>query len=327
MRKQSRVILAAGTVGALLIILLLTLYAGQMLIQTSESNEPDEKTKVTILTSDSLHDQSWGSLAYQAQLYIEDQYDVETALYPNISTSTLMDFRIEHEAENYADLLIGHGREFSESFTAYAAKYPDISFVTLHGDTHHKNHSVFTFSMTDAEIMAIAAAAEKSETKRIGVLTKTGDWSARQEIEQAIDTYNLEVEILEEEIDTRNDKETALSAMDRLTAQDADVIYPRGNTFNRYVIEQAKKEDIHIIGFMEDQAYMAEEHVLTSVISDIPMIYDRILAAYLSPEGLPEGVNILDISDGIYGLAPLGPMFTEEEQHRLEHKFEEIAAD
>lgn len=323
MIKQSSIILAAGTLGAIVIIFLLATYSAQVFIDSGEIDTTEEPN-ISILTSDSLHDQSWGSLAYQAQIYIEERHDIEVALYPNITTGTLLNFRIEDEAENGVDLVIGHGREFSEAFSDYADQYPEVSFVSLHGETNHDNHAVYTFNITDAELQAFTAAAVKSETKQIGVITMKDDWKGHEAIVETIEKCKMEIDIHVEEIDSRNDEDLALAALNRLIDEGADVVYSRGNMFNRYVIEQVQKEDIYVIGFMEDQNYMAEQHVLTSVVTNIPLIYDRIMDDFLSEEGIPQGVNVITMDEEVYGITPLGSMFSEKEKEQLVQQFEEL---
>jgi transcriptional activator of comK gene len=87
-----------------------------------------------------------------------------------------------------------------------------------------------------------------------------------------------------------------------------DVIFTSGNAYNRAVIHEARQADVYVIGFLTDQSYMAEEHVLTSVVQDVPQGYVMMVEQFFSEEGLPNGDVVLDLASDIYGLTPYGPM-------------------
>ncbi|SDO38588.1 BMP family ABC transporter substrate-binding protein [Alkalicoccus daliensis] len=323
--KQHSRIFTAGLCGAVILIVLLGYYAAQVFTETEadEEESPEAQPKVSILTSDALRDQSWGSLAFQSKVLLEENHEADIEIFPNLTTENLVDFRIENEIGNGTDLLIGHGREFAESFSTYAQQYPDVEFVTLQGETTAENHTVYTFDITDAEVMAVAAAEKKSSTKRVGVLSKAGDWHGREHLEEALAVRELDITICHEEVESRNDEEEALQALDLLLEQEIDVIYTRGNKFNSVIIDQAEEHDLYVIGFIDDQWYMAKDRVITSVVINVPYIYDRVMRNYLSEEGLPGGKQMLKMEEETYGITPLGPMFSLDEKKELDAQFPE----
>lgn len=319
--KQSRIIISIAFAGAILLIGLLYYFSEYMFVE-AEKDRTEQNPETVILTSDSVHDQSWGSHAFYSQIHLEEHFDADVEIYPNLTTDMLKEFRTEKELDNTADIIIGHGGEFSEVFKKYAPQHPDTEFVTLHGDSAHANHTVYTFDITDAETRALISGAEISTTKKIGVLGKEGDWQGYDEIKSTLENFYEDIEIMYETVDSRNDKGEALEALDVLLEGGADVIYSRGNMFNRYVIDQARKRDFYVIGFIEDQAYLGEGCVLTSVVVDIPAIYERMMSDYLSGDGLPGNVQRLTLEDSVYGISSFGPMFTEEELYRVNEKID-----
>jgi transcriptional activator of comK gene len=319
--KQSRIIISIAFAGAILLVGLLYYFSEYMFIDASV-DRTELNPETVILTSDSVRDQSWGSHAFYSQIYLEEHFNADVEIYPNLTTDMLKEFRTEKELENAADLIVGHGGEFSEVFEKYAPQYSETEFVTLHGDSSHDNHTVYTFDISDAEIQALIGGAEISKTKKIGVLSKEGDWHGYDEIKNTLENFYEDIEILYETVESRNNKEEALEALDILLEDGADVIYSRGNTFNRYVIDQARKRDFFVIGFIEDQSYLGEDCVLTSVVVDIPAIYERMMSDYLSEDGLPGDVQMLTLEDRIYGISSFGPMYTEEELYRVNEKID-----
>ena len=53
--------------------------------------------------------------------------------------------------------------------------------------------------------------------------------------------------------------------------------------------------------------------MLTSVINDVSQMYVEIMKDYFSEEGIQPGLKLLTEEDGVYQLAPFGPMFTEDD--------------
>jgi transcriptional activator of comK gene len=190
------------------------------------------------------------------------------------------------------------------------------------GAPEHDNQAVYTYNNLEAEVQALLAGSIKSETKKIGVLSKEGDWKRHEEVETILQELCDETEVIHRTVESRNNKEEALQVLDELLAEGADVIYSRGNTFNRYVIEQAQVQEFYIIGFITDQAYLAEEQMITSVLIDVPKIYEYILEDYLSRDGLESGVHDLTNQEdrNISSTGNLGPMFTDKDKEELGEK-------
>ncbi|WP_299088861.1 BMP family ABC transporter substrate-binding protein [uncultured Metabacillus sp.] len=286
---------------------------GIMLEAETSSSGTLEKTKVTIITSDVVADQSWGSLAYKGQLKIEEQFPVDVTLYSEINTDKLMLQTVNTAIQDGSKLIIGHGREFSDVFTKAALINPDVRFVTIHGTAKHPNQTVYTFDQGEIEYFAGLAAALKTKTNKIGVLNPTESGDEYPEFEAGLAYYKPEASIYTKVVGSRDDGKKAVQLMKELLSEGVDVIYSKGNSYNRDVIDLAKKEDVYVIGYLDDQSYMGKEHVLTSVMNDVSQTYVAIMNDFFSEKGLNSGKVILNASHGVYSLAPFGPIFTEKE--------------
>ncbi|KKI89175.1 basic membrane lipoprotein [Bacillus sp. SA1-12] len=286
---------------------------GIMLEAETSSSRTIEKTKVTILTSDVVADQSWGSLAYKGQLKIEEQFPVNVTLYSEVNTEKLMFQTIKKAIQDGSKLIIGHGREFSEVFATSALTNPDVRFVTIHGTAKYPNQTVYTFDQGEIEYFAGLAAALKTKTNRVGVINPTKSGDEYPEFETGLAYYKPEVSIYTKVVGSRDDGKKAVELMKELLAEGVDVIYSKGNSYNRDVIDLAKKENVYVIGYLDDQSYMGKEHVLTSVMNDVSQTYVAIMNDFFSEKGMNSGKVILNESHGVYSLAPFGPMFTEKE--------------
>ncbi|GAE30601.1 positive regulator of comK [Halalkalibacter hemicellulosilyticusJCM 9152] len=320
--KQVRYIIFISIVLAatLLLVLFLRVYG---VLQDTQASTNVERTKVVIITSDVLGDQSWGSLAYKGQLKIEEHFPVSVNLYDdiNVKNDRIITETIVQAADWGADLIIGHGREFSEPFENMALWYEDIHFVTVHGEAHLSNQTAYSFHQGEFEYFAALAASLKTKTNNIAILDPFEGSERNIEFINALEYYLPEANFYYEAVNSRDDGEKAVEIMEDLLEQGVDVVYSRGNAYNPDIIHMAKNIGFYVIGYLEDQSYLAPNHVLTNVMNDIPQVYMSIMNDYFSDEGLPAGSVLLSDEDGVTGLSPFGAMFTEEE---LEFIHEEI---
>ncbi|WP_332695046.1 BMP family ABC transporter substrate-binding protein [Halalkalibacter lacteus] len=315
--NQARIILLVTMVVAIIFISIVVLNVIELLFHSQKINMQTDKTYVAIMTSDKVTDQSWGSLAYKGQLKIEEQFPVHVLLFSEIDTAELMEETIINTIEEGAKVIIGHGREFSAVFTELAPKYSTVHFVTIHGTSEHTNQSVYTFDQGDIEYFVALTAALKTESSKVGLIDAF-EAERNPQFEIGLQFYKPDSEFYYKVVDSRNDGVKAIKIMEQLIHEGVDVIYSKGNEFNRDVIEFAKKHNVYIIGYLDDQSYIAENLVLTSVINDIPQAYVSIMRDFFSESGLTPGTNILTEHDGVYKLAPLGPMFTEKEKKYIQ---------
>jgi transcriptional activator of comK gene len=299
---------------------------GIMLEAETSSSVKFEKTKVTIITSDIVADQSWGSLAYKGQLKIEEQYPIDVKLYSEIDTDKLMIETVTAAINDGSKLIIGHGREFSDIFTATARSHPDIQFVTIHGTSKHPNQAVYTFDQGEIEYFAGLTAARMTKTNKVAIIDAFKFIDKYHEFEISLAHYNQDAKFYYKVVDSRDDGKKATQLMKELIAEGVDVIYSKGNAYNRDVINLAKKENVYVIGYLDDQSYMGKEHVLTSVMNDVSQVYVAIMEDYFSGLGISSGKVMLNESHGVYSLAPFGPMFSEEDLQFIEDEMKKYSS-
>jgi transcriptional activator of comK gene len=119
-------LLLLTTIIVVFTFLSIILFKTEVILDNTTTSNQTENTEVTILTSDVIEDQSWGSLAYKGKLKIEEQFPVTAELFSEIKTEEQMKQTITKAVENGSKLIIGHGREFSDYFTKISPNYPDV---------------------------------------------------------------------------------------------------------------------------------------------------------------------------------------------------------
>lgn len=121
-------------------------------------------------------------------------------------------------------------------------------------------------------------------------------------------------------VNSRDDGAKAVKLLRELKDEGVDIVYAKGNSYNQEVIQEAKKQKMYVIGYLDDQAYMGRPVILTSVINDVPQAYNAIMKDYFSKKGLRSREVKLDARDGVYKLAPFGPMYSKQEKQILYSK-------
>jgi transcriptional activator of comK gene len=311
------ILLTAGTL-SMIIIFLLAFQVHTTLNQRTSNLNTNDPLSVGILTSDSIYDQSWGSLAYEGHLRIIEQFPVQVDMMSEVDTETKMRDVTLQMISDGVRLMIGHGREFAPVFTQLAPQHPDVHFVTINGMAQHSNQSSFTSHPESYGYFAGMLAALMTKTNKIAIIDS---YSSNAEglagFKLALEEYNPEATFYLRSVGSRDDEVKAAKLADELIELGVDVIFPQGNAFNRAVIYKAEKANIQVIGYITDQAYMAEQSVLTSVLIDLSEAYVLIIGQYFSSEGIPSGNIILDFKDGVYDLAPFGQMVPEKVRKRV----------
>lgn len=298
------------------------LFKTKGIISDAAANYFVGNTKVSIITSDVLVDQSWGSLAYKGKLKIEEMFPVDVTLYSEIDTEKRMKKTIETAIKEGSKLIIGHGREFSDVFTEVAEQNPDIHFITIHGDSKYPNQSVYTFDQGEIEYFAALASSVVTKNNKIALIDAFDAREKNPEFETGLKYYKPEATFYYRYVDSRDDGEKAVQIFRELINEGVDVVYSKGNSYNREIINLAKKENILVIGYLDDQSYMGKDHVVTSVLNDVSQAYVAIMEDYFSEDGIPHGKVMLGANHGVYGLAPFGPMLTEEEKEMIKKEME-----
>jgi transcriptional activator of comK gene len=311
------ILLTAGTL-SFIIIFLLAYQMHTTLNQRSSNINMNDPLSVGILTSDSIHDQSWGSLAYEGHLRIIEQFPVQVDIMSEVNTETKMQEVTLQMIRNGVRLIIGHGREFAPVFTQMAPKHPDVHFVTINGTAQYSNQSSFTSHPESYGYFAGMIAGLMTKTNKVGVIDSYfSNAEGIAGFKLALEEFNPEATFYLRSVGSRDDEVKGAQMAQELIELGVDVIFPQGNAFNRAVIYEAEKANIQVIGYITDQAYMAEQNVLTSVLIDLSEAYVLIIEQYFSSEGIQSGNIILDFNDGVYDLAPCGQMVPEKVRKRV----------
>src|SRR5699024_5715318 len=84
---------------------------------------------------------------------------------------------------------------------------------------------------------------------------------------------NPQVNVHVEYVNDWGNSNIALPLYDKHMNRQVDVVYPAGDFFGNKIIHEASEDGIYAIGFLEDQAEIDRDTVLTSTVRDVEKAY------------------------------------------------------
>ncbi|ADH98527.1 BMP family ABC transporter substrate-binding protein [Salisediminibacterium selenitireducens] len=314
---QSRRVFLLFAMMAGVLMLLLVAAVSRMLMPDPG---PAEHPHVAILVAKGIDDQSWGSLAYESKQTVLNEFDISASIHPFMKEGDVLTNTKAVLEEEAPSLMIGHGREFSDVFTELAKDHAQRHFVTLHGHQTHENQTVYTFSPIELDYFVGILMAWKTESGKVGVIFPGEHDVAKRTalLAKGAESQGTNLNVLKRIVADREDGDGAVEAFRELKEEGADIVYALGNSFNQRVIEQSIETGTYMVGYLDDQSYMARDLVLTSVVNDVPNVYKAIVRDYIQGE-MNSGIVELTIEDDVMGFSELGPMFDADERMQFQY--------
>lgn len=179
------------------------------------------------------------------------------------------------------DLVIAVGADQSDALTSAKEQFPDVKFAGINIALEGDNTTVVKFSDHEGSFLAGAIAALFTSTGKIGFIGGA-DVPAINRFyvgyEEGAKYTNPDVEIVSSYVgsfaDPGKGKEFAL----QLISQEVDIIFQVGGKTGEGVFEAVKdNENVFAIGVDQDQDYIVEGKILTSMIKRVDVaVYDII---------------------------------------------------
>jgi len=229
--------------------------------------------RVALLTPGPISDQSWNAGAYEGLLRIRDSLGAAVS---HIETRTPAEFEEnfrQYGAQGY-DLVFGHGFEFQDAALRVAQEFRGTIFVTTGGNRAEQNAIGMEFAFEEGSYVAGMIAASVTRTNVLGCIGGTELPPVKRSFEafeRGARLVNPSVRVLTSYIGNWEDvsagKEQGLAQIGR----GADVIFGNADAAGLGIFQAARESGkVLIIGANSDQAHVAPEVVIGSVVIDIP---------------------------------------------------------
>ncbi|MDA7026082.1 BMP family ABC transporter substrate-binding protein [Bacillus sp. CLL-7-23] len=266
--------------------------------------------KVGMLVPDTISDQVWGTIGYKGLLQIQSSFNADVYYKERIDNEAAIKLAVKDFDKKKVNLIFGHGSEYEKVFNEICKQYPDIHFVLVNGRADHDNVTSIDFNGEAMGFFGGMTAAQKSHTKKIGVLA-THRW--QPEIKGFIEGakyVNSNIEVVTMYVGQWDDSEKAMKLYQKMKKAGVDVVYPAGDRYNVPVIEQIKKDGLFAIGYISDQSDLGNNIVLTSTVQHVDEAYE-LIASKFDQGTLTGGRQRFDFQDGVIEIGRFSPLINQ----------------
>ncbi|MGI0484810.1 BMP family protein [Pantanalinema rosaneae CENA516] len=283
----------------------------------ANSDTATSNLKVAMITTGHKDDGSWSQAGYEGLKLIEKEFNAKIDF-----SGPVPDGAGEAPLRQYAkagyDLIIAQSGGYIESAEKVSSEFPRTKFalVTTYAGNNH-NLGAVAFRSGEAGYLSGVLAAMKTKTNKVAYIVGFDYPVYKEEAAlfrkgaKAINP-NIEVatEFLQSWTDGKKGGEITLALADQgydsfaINADEAGIVALKAIT---------QRSGIHVIGWTTDQYELAPNHVITSVLQDIPKLI--LSAADLMQQGQWEGkLYKFGFKEGIYNLAPFRGSLTAAEE-------------
>ncbi|NGP44561.1 BMP family ABC transporter substrate-binding protein [Bacillaceae bacterium SIJ1] len=267
----------------------------------------DTGLRVGMLVPGTIGDQSWGNEGYEALMHLQTNMDAEVFYKEGMTEKADVKTALQEFEHAGVELVFAHGQEYSALLREMYSQFPSIHFVIFNGLSNANNSTNIQFQSHAMGFFAGMTAAGVSESKKVGVIAAF-EW--QPEINGFFEGANFSdnaVEVFVRYTNHWDDSAQALNILDRMIAEDVDVVYPAGDAFSVPIIQAMKEKNLYAIGYVSDQSDLGERTVLTSTIQDIEHVYEMAVQLY-TEDKLISGTIGVDFQEGAIRLGSFSPV-------------------
>ena len=277
-----------------------------------------------------LGDQSINDQAQMGMDWIAKDFGVQTRTFEPMEDSQVLDM-IQRLCELKYDLIVIDAFSLEDPMIQCAIAYPDQRFMILDTVVDLPNVMSFTYATHNGSFLAGVAAALKTESKVIGFVggmnipvIKKFELGFIEGIQYVDPSIRVISKYIGNDDSAWNDPATAKSLTLDMIANGADICYHAAGASGMGMIEACKEKGIWAIGVNIDQAHLAPDIMLTS------MLTRGDVAIYVATEKMLKGEKvsghvILDCDNDGVGIV-MNDFFTAEEKSKIEDARTKIIA-
>lgn len=295
--------------------------------QEGQASDYQEKNQVALVLAGPINDMGWNASAFNGLEMIRENYYVDVSLSENVAQSDAEEVIRNYGVMGY-DLIFIHGSEFQDATLNVAGDFPESMYVIINGiETNDIN--IADVQVSDGEqgfVMGVIAAL-MSETGTVGVL----GGEKIPPIFDAVESFEVGAKYIDPEIevlstmtgsfsDVNGAKETTLAQID----EGADVIASIANQATLGSLEAAEDKGIYAIGAGEDQAALAPDTIIVSVLKTIPIAFEYSYEMFIKGELTPD-IHRLGVDAGVISLSPYYE-FEDKVPEEVKDKINEVLA-
>lgn len=317
------------------LVMLVVLLASMVLLvagcggEKKEAAQPDkkdaEKMKVAFMYVGPVGDGGWSYAHDQGRQYlVEKMPDVETSIVESVPEGADAERVLTQLAEAGNKVIFATSFGYMDYVIKVAQKYPDIVFMHCSGFKTADNVGTYFGRIYQARYLTGIVAGKTTKTNTIGYVAA----HPIPEVVRGINAFTLGVRSVNPQAkvkvvwtNTWYDPALEKDAGKTLLEQGADVIAQHQDTPGPQ--QAAEEKGKFSIGYNSDMSKMAPKAVLTSAVWNWGPYYEKTVKSV--KEGTWKSEQYWGpMSDNIVGLAPYGPMVSDDIKQTVEASKQKI---
>lgn len=270
------------------VLLIIILAFSIVLVACSNGNDVDKFDIAIVTDNEELGNDAKSQMIESGLLKIGDRVSISK----NGSTS---EDRFIRQINNYInrdyDLIIATNFEMNEAIRSLADQNKETKFLVFNSiiDPSLENVNSLLFKTNESSFLAGYLAGLVTKTNIIGyigsnsgVLSDFYEYGFKAGLLYAARELKTEMAVKTQYIEDLSDYSKGKELADAMYNDGVDVIYQTAGYAGVGAIESAKNNNKYIIGYDEDQSYLAPENVLTSTIKNYEFISEDLGMNYLT---------------------------------------------
>ncbi len=273
---------------------------------TSSTGGSGESFKVVLVTTvGGLGDQSFNDSAWAGVEKAEAELGVEISLIEPESTADYSS-AIVSAVNSGANMVLGFGSAFNDSFIEQVPKFPEVYFGSLNTFSvpAADNYVMGTTADHQGSFLAGALAAMMSESGKIGAVGGQDNVNINRFIkgyEEGAKYINEDIEVVRAYVGAFDDPAGGKEFATQLYNEGADVVFQVASGSGLGVFEAAVEMDKYAIGVDANQDGIQPGYILSSMVKNCDVVAYDIIKSMVDGAFEP-GVITFDVSSGGVGL-------------------------
>jgi len=275
------------------------------------------KLRVAMVTTGDQDDGSWSQAGYEGLSLIAKEFNAEVTFMGEIPDNESKPYLRQYAGAGY-DFIIAHSGGYVADVETVADEFPRTKFamVTTYPG-NNRNLGAVAFRSGEVGYLSGVLAAMTTETNKVAYLV--GEAYPVYQEEAALFRKGAlatkpDVEVVTEFLGTWTDGETGKTVAMGLADRGFDRFAINADEAGIEAIKAiTKSSSVKVIGWTTDQYEIAPDHVITSMLQDIPQLI--LNAADLFQQGKWEGkLYKFGLKEEIYSVAPFRGSLTPEQE-------------
>lgn len=265
-------------------ILTITLMLVVSLFIVGGSVSAQDYDKFAVIYPGSIQDADYNATGYRTMQAVEEELDMEVSYSEQVAVPDASRVLSEYASSGYG-IIWAHGAQFNEAVFEVAPEFPDVSFIIEADaplDEEYENITLLERNYYPGFYVLGALATQVTETNKVGYiggLELPFTYGELNAIDQAIDTYDSDIELKYIYVGDFNDPVKTKQSAEALISQDVDVIISGVNLGNYGLfraVENADR-DVYVTTTYTDKHNLAPDNHLTSDLFKYnPVVFEAI---------------------------------------------------